>query len=151
MALKDGSVLILDDQNSLRDSLKMRFEKLGSTVYTSGHIERGLSLLEGLVKNNKAPEVIIMDVRLPDSYGFNSLSRIQHTLGETIVPIIVASWGFSEPMVFQMRLYGVVGYVEKPIFIDKIFNFSIQLLDIIDANTSAAKQAKNIISKLKAA
>ena len=75
--LKNKSVLIIDDNELTRQVFKTLFEGQGATVYTSGHIEKSATILEGLISTGKLPALIVLDVKLPGCYGLRALYKIQ--------------------------------------------------------------------------
>ncbi len=146
LILKNNIVVVLDDNELSRTSLKWLYEDLGATVYTTGHLEKGLSVLEGLVSNETPPDLIVADISLPGCYGLQPLQSFKDALKGKKVPIIVISRGFNKIAIKRMMLFGVVGYVEKPTLIDKLFEFSIGVL----ADRSK-RSPVNIVSDKKSA
>jgi two-component system response regulator AtoC len=67
-----GKILIVDDEHSILESLEMFLAEKGHTVYTAS------SGLEGFDKfNSEKPDVLILDIRLPDLNGLEVLDRVQ--------------------------------------------------------------------------
>ena len=128
LSLKNQIVVILDDSELTRGSLKRMYEDQGATVYTTGHLEKGISIIEGLVRNETPPSLVMADPRLPGSYGLQPLQGFKEAFNGKRIPIVIASRGYNEIAIKRMGLFGVLGYVEKPVFIDQLFEFSLTLL-----------------------
>ncbi len=126
--LKNKTILILDDNEITRDSLKKVFEASGAKVYVAGHIGKGSSILTGLVSSGNIPALIVTDVKLPGTFGFDVLRKLQDTLDGHKVPMLLMSTGLSDFAVRRASLYGVVGYARKPLLIMEIFNFSVEII-----------------------
>jgi DNA-binding NtrC family response regulator len=130
MSFKDQSVLIIDDGEVFREGLKAYFENKGARVYASGHLEKAVSVTEGLVSSKSPPALVVMDVRLPGCYGFTALRDINViTHGQT--PIVVTSHGYNAFAVGQMRLYGAIAYVKKPVLMKTLFDFILESYEAV--------------------
>jgi CheY-like chemotaxis protein len=142
--LKDQIIVILDDNELTRKSLKHLFEDQGAVVHTTGHLEKGISVIEGMVSHGDSPDLIISDITLPGCFGLQVLQFLKESLNGIRVPIIVNSRGFNKLAVRRMMMFGVVGYVEKPVLIERLFEFSLSLLsECKKRNLSNSKPDKN--------
>jgi DNA-binding response OmpR family regulator len=99
-------VLVVDDEVALRDMLEIGLGKAG---FVARSVADGRSALEVLA--SWSPEVIILDVMLPEIDGFSLLPAIRRL---TDIPIIVLSAKSdpSEKVVGLLR--GADDYVSKP-------------------------------------
>jgi response regulator RpfG family c-di-GMP phosphodiesterase len=79
------TVLIVDDHPSFRASARAMLESEGFDVV--GEAEDGTSAVEAV--RALAPDVVLLDVQLPDMTGFDVCAAIQSRNGET--PEIAAS------------------------------------------------------------
>ena len=59
--LAERTVLVIDDEESIRESLEMFLREKGLTVFTAGTATDGLEAL-----HKHRPLVVILDIRLPD-------------------------------------------------------------------------------------
>ena len=100
-------VLIIDDQNLIRNSLKVALEKEGYGVYTAETGEEGLRVFK---KHNV--DLVLLDIRLPDINGIDVLKRIREVDAEILV-IMMTGYGTVESAVTAMKL-GAFDYVNKP-------------------------------------
>jgi len=76
------NILIVDDEQNLRQVMSRMLELEGYTVCQASNIKQGLKILE---KEN--PALVISDVRLPDGNGLDFLKKIKeiHPLTEVVV------------------------------------------------------------------
>ncbi|HEY5611309.1 MAG TPA: PAS domain S-box protein [Thermoanaerobaculia bacterium] len=83
-------VLLIDDEVSISEGIKMLLEAEGAKVMTA---TRGLRALE-LLEEGLRPDFIILDLGLPEMPGQQVHSAIRQTLPD--VPVLVAS-GYGDP------------------------------------------------------
>ncbi|MFH1034075.1 MAG: sigma-54 dependent transcriptional regulator [Pseudomonadota bacterium] len=100
-------ILIVEDDDSLRESLEMYLKERGYQVSSAGTGERGLELWR-----ETPPAVIILDIKLPDISGLELLPRITSQDPEAKV-IIITAFHDMETTIEAMRL-GAYDYIQKP-------------------------------------
>ncbi len=111
--LADGTVLVIDDEESIRESLEMFLKEKGLSVFTAGTASDGLDVL----KDHK-PQVIILDIRLPDMSGLDVLKLISDRYPETKV-IMITAYHDMETTIQAMR-HGAYDYIHKPLDVDEL-------------------------------
>jgi len=100
-------LLIVDDEESICWGLAQLAGQLGHTTATAASAEQGLDLAR-----RKAPDAVVLDVRLPGMDGLAAMRRFYEELGS--VPIIVmTAYGDLETAVTAVR-NGAVDYLTKP-------------------------------------
>ncbi len=102
-------VLIIDDSKIDRRILSFALEKEGFTVLTAA------SGLEGLdIARSQRPDIILLDVVMPDMNGFDTCYQLQHDSRTHSIPVLFLS--ASDDL--QSRLNGLTGgavdYIVKP-------------------------------------
>ena len=65
-----GTVLVIDDEESIRESFKMIFEFEGYRLLLAASGEEGLGLAEG-----EDPDIIFLDVKLPGIDGLSGAGK----------------------------------------------------------------------------
>ncbi len=105
--MTDTSLLIVDDDRRILTAFRMVFEG-NYTVITA---EKGSDSLRLLCE--KAPDVVILDIGLPDMSGIDLLARIKGLAPETVVIVMTAAE--ETEMVNRARELGAVDYLVKPI------------------------------------
>lgn len=107
------SILIIDDNVTLRRSLELSLAEDGYEVSTAGTGEDGLTK----VKNGLA-ELVFLDLKLPDMNGIEVLRRIKE-INEDIIVVVITAYGAVKSAVEAMKL-NAYDYVTKPFEIDEI-------------------------------
>ena len=101
-----AKVLVIDDDSSLRRAMRVGLQAGGHEVITAADGEHGLSQAA-----LQAPDVVVLDLGLPDMDGLEVCSRIR---GWSDVPIIVLSATGSETRKVAALDGGANDYVTKP-------------------------------------
>jgi len=106
-------VLIVDDEEQMRELLTKVLEKNGYQVTTAGDGGQALALLE------KEPmDLVVTDVRMPGLDGMEALRAIKE-LSPEIVVIIMTAFGSIDQAVQAVK-EGAYDYINKPFKIDEI-------------------------------
>ena len=106
-------VLIIDDDEMIREMLADMAEDMGHEPTTAGSLTGGLRLAsQGLF------DVVFLDVYLPDGFGLDALPRIKDTESSPEV-IVVTGSGEAEVAEKAMR-NGAWDYVQKPLTLDSV-------------------------------
>ncbi len=116
------SVLIVDDDINLADSLSDILEAKGYNVRCAGSGEEALSL----IKENIF-DVVFLDIKMPGMNGVETLKRISE-ISPTIEIIMITAYAEDE-LVNQAKKQGALWVLPKPIDIDKVISFLIKLRD----------------------
>ncbi|MFH0787521.1 MAG: response regulator [Pseudomonadota bacterium] len=83
-------ILIADDEEALQRLYKEEFEEEGYGVLLAGNGKEVLSLLED---PNQRPDLIVMDIRMPEMNGIDTLRVIKEKYPQ--IPVILCS-AYSE-------------------------------------------------------
>lgn len=106
-ALKERTMVVIDDDLGIRNLLETVFEEEGYRVFSAERADEGMDLL--CLKN---PSIVFLDVRLPDTHGIDLLKRIKR-FDRNITVIMITAYGDSKDAVKCMTL-GAAAYVTKP-------------------------------------
>ncbi|HKB92292.1 MAG TPA: response regulator [Opitutaceae bacterium] len=109
----DLKVLVIDDEYQIRRLLKLSLETQGFQVYLAENGEKGLR--EAAISK---PDIIVVDLSLPDMPGLEVLQRIREW---TEVPIIVLSARGDEAAKIAALDAGADDYVTKPFGTGELF------------------------------
>ncbi len=107
------SILIVEDEETLRESVKRIFTKEGFSVDAAESAEQGLSLLE-----TNAYDVIISDIILPGMDGIEMLTRVREQTPDQIF-IVITAYASLDTSVKALRA-GAYDYIMKPIIHEEI-------------------------------
>jgi len=100
------SVLIVDDDKSMRASLVDLLEAAGWRVEALARASQVIDRLPGLL-----PDVILSDVRMPEMSGLELLAALDRA---TAPPVVLISAHGDIPMAVQAMQDGAYSFVEKP-------------------------------------
>jgi len=99
-------ILVIDDDEKLNELLKNYLSDFGYTVLSATHPEKGLQLI-----SSRKPELVILDVMLPEMSGFEVCKRIRQ---DSDVPVIMlTARGELMDRVVGLEL-GADDYLPKP-------------------------------------
>ena len=106
-----NKILVIDDDETVRESLNFFLSKAGYKVLLAGDGEEGLNKF-----NRYHPDLIICDLKMPGMDGFDVLKKINENDPGTPV-IIITAYSDSKSTIEAIQL-GAYDYVEKPLDID---------------------------------
>jgi DNA-binding response OmpR family regulator len=106
MSVVAGSVLIVDDDDGIRASLRLALEDNGYLVFEAPDGEAALDEAKG-----RSPDVIILDLMLPGMDGFECCRQLRRT--SDIPVLIVSARGDSHDVVAGLEA-GADDYIRKP-------------------------------------
>ncbi|MGH9510903.1 MAG: sigma-54-dependent transcriptional regulator [Terriglobales bacterium] len=102
-----GTVLIIDDEAEIRESLQTLLEMEGFQVETAATAQQGLSSI-----GEHAFDLVLLDLALPDRNGLDLLSEL-HDHDPQLSVIMITAYGTVENAVRAMQS-GAVNFVQKP-------------------------------------
>ena len=105
--LKKMKMLLIDDDEWIRDSLSIYFESRGCHLNALETAEEGLEALK-----NQVYDIIITDYRLPGMDGLEFLRRIQASHPQAMKILITAYR--SEDVVSEATRMGIQDFIDKP-------------------------------------
>ena len=79
-----STILIVDDDISILELLKVNLELLGYKVITSSDPVKGIALAK-----QEQPDLIILDVMMPEVDGFTAASRLRQSSQTNNIPILM--------------------------------------------------------------
>lgn len=105
--IRDKKILLIDDDESIRDSMRMFFLGEGISIQALETAEEGIKALE-----KQSYDIIITDYRLPGMDGLNFLGRVRELCPGSF-KIFLTAYGSREVQAAAARLE-VDEYIEKP-------------------------------------
>lgn len=104
---KQANILVVDDQESMRDSCQQSLSRKGYEVDTANNGEEGLDLLK-----KKSYDLVILDLKMPGLNGIDVLKKIKENDPEIVV-IVITGHATIESAVDAMK-YGAFDFIPKP-------------------------------------
>ena len=118
----DPLVLIIDDEEGIRESLSVILEDEGYRVVSAGSGEEALTMLQ-----EQLPDLIILDVWLPGMDGIQTLQEIT-ALKKELPVIMISGHGNIEVAVKATRI-GAYDFLEKPLSLERVILSSKRALE----------------------
>ena len=106
-------ILIIDDEEAILESLEMYFSERGYNVFCAKNAEEGFKKTD-LLK----PDLVILDVRLPDQDGLELLQKLKERRKNMHV-IIVTAFHDMDTTIKAVKK-GAFEYIPKPIDIEEL-------------------------------
>jgi len=108
------TVLVIDDEHMICWSIEQTLRSAGYDVAVAGTATAGLALFHDL-----HPDVVLLDVRLPDGNGLTVLDRIRHESDHRAAVIVMTAWdeGATAAEAFQL---GACAFLRKPFDFDTL-------------------------------
>src|SRR5437016_4111169 len=116
------AILVADDDSSIRSLLR---QLLSDEGYSVAEAATGVEVVDKV--KEASPDLVIMDVRMPELDGIEALSRVKASSPKTAV-LIMTAFGSSNAAIRAMEL-GAYDYVTKPFELDKISHSVKRVLD----------------------
>jgi excisionase family DNA binding protein len=102
-------ILVVDDDERLREYVRVNLEAEGYVVREAGSGEEALSAL-----GEQSPDLILLDVMMPQVDGWETLRRIQEHTGVGAIPVIMFSGQVDEGSAGDATSRGAQSFIGKP-------------------------------------
>jgi excisionase family DNA binding protein len=116
-------VLIVDDDERVREYVRVNLEMEGYSVREAGSANEGLAVLEDV-----SPDLVLLDVMMPEVDGWEMLRRLQERHGVGAVPVIMFSGKVDDDAAEEASARGAQGFVGKPFDPQQLIEQAKQLL-----------------------
>ncbi|KWT82930.1 sigma-54-dependent transcriptional regulator [Candidatus Magnetominusculus xianensis] len=111
--MNETSVLVIDDEDGIRETLSLIFEDEGFSVSVASSAEEGLEFL-----SKNAPDVIFLDIWLPGMDGIDALEEIRRLY--TAIPVIIISGHGKIEQAVKATKMGAYDFLEKPLSLERV-------------------------------
>ena len=115
-------VLVVDDDEHLREFVRVNLEMDGYTVREAASAEEGLAALE-----KESPDVILLDVMMPGMDGWEMLRRVHDRHGVGAIPVIMFS-GKVDEATERAAEQGAQAFLGKPFDPQQLIESTKQLI-----------------------
>jgi two-component system nitrogen regulation response regulator GlnG len=100
------TLLVIDDEESILHAFRQNFREPAYTLLTAS------SAGEGLEQVRKRPDVVILDVHLPDSSGLETFEQIRRA--DARIPVILITGHGTTELAIEATKRGAFDYLLKP-------------------------------------
>lgn len=104
-------IAIIEDDPVISQMYRMKFEADGFNVRMAANGAIGVKLVESF-----QPDVILLDIQMPEMDGAEALKHIRKTTAGKTVPVIVLTNLGEEEAPASIRDLGIAGYIVKANF-----------------------------------
>lgn len=127
-------ILVVDDNIDSIMILRSILESQGFTVLTA---QSGLEALEIVAR--EIPDLVLLDVMMPQMSGIEVLERIKTTHATSKVPVIMVTAKIQDEDVMTGYQHGADYYITKPCTAKQLLYGIGLVLDRLEAEAAAAK------------
>ncbi len=108
-----ATILVIDDDESIRDLLRMHLSAAGYEVNAAPD-----AIVAGYLVLRSPPDLIICDISMPHMDGFEFIAALKADTTLPRIPVIfLTSYNEGDE---RSRQLGAVGYLTKPVRADKL-------------------------------
>lgn len=109
--LTNVTVLVVDDDEGVRDIFTEVLEAQGASVVAAASAEAGMQLYR-----REDPDVLVSDIRIPDHDGYWLIRELRKRVGD--VPALAVSGYLHDDLHLRARRAGYAGVLAKPVDMD---------------------------------
>jgi CheY-like chemotaxis protein len=102
-------VLVVDDDPIMHRVLKHYLEQRGYETFTAG---TGGQAIE--VASNELPDLILLDVGMPDMSGLAALRQLKEQEATRLIPVIVITAHADRTTQLESKISGAAAFLTKP-------------------------------------
>ena len=117
-------VLIVDDDDRVREYVRVNLEMEGYSVREAGNAEQGLAALEEV-----SPDLVLLDVMMPEVDGWEMLRRVHDRHGVGAIPVVMFS-GKVDEGAEEATARGAQGFLGKPFDPQQLIDHAKQLVPV---------------------
>ncbi|MDA0271841.1 MAG: response regulator [Proteobacteria bacterium] len=110
-----SKILVVDDSPTETHQFKAMLEKMGHEVITAGNGRDGVKMAI-----SEQPDVVLMDIVMPDMNGFQATRQIARGSDTKHIPVIIVSSKNQETDKVWGQRQGAKGYITKPVDTDEL-------------------------------
>ncbi len=111
----EDTILIVEDNPTLREGLCEILEFEGFNTLTAGHGQEALDVME-----NQLPSLILADISMPVMDGFEFFGRVREREDWLRIPFIFLSARSDKPDILKGKQLGAEDYLVKPVDHDEL-------------------------------
>jgi len=140
------TILVVDDQPINVQLLKRKLEKEGITILTAYNGQEALDVVSRI-----KPDLILLDVMMPDMDGIEVCQRLQASEGSRHIPVIFVTARTSKEGKIEGLGVGAVDYITKPIDLDETLARVQTQLRFVQVNREMLDLQRRLIEARRAA
>lgn len=116
--MANKKILVIDDEPDFIDAIRSRLEATGYEVVSANNGREGCACAR-----RESPALILMDLVMPRSNGFECLSRLKTDPATSFIPVIVVSAKQETEYVLDAGKMGAADYIIKPVSMETLLDY----------------------------
>ena len=117
MALTNRHIIAIDDTHAILTFLRISLEAMGASFDGAATASGGMALCE-----SKPPDLVILDLGLPDHEGFDILPRLKRLAKDKDLPVVVLTVRKEQESREKAEKLGADAYITKPFIMDDLID-----------------------------
>ena len=118
-------VLLVDDDDAVRELVRVNLEFEGYIVREAASASEGLEAIEEAM-----PDLVLLDVMMPEVDGWQMLRRMQEQYGAGAIPVVMFSGQADEAARSQAASRGANAFVGKPFDLHRLIEQTKQIAPV---------------------
>src|SRR5690242_14779326 len=118
-------VLLVDDDDKVRELVRVNLEFEGYSVREAGSAEEGMQAIE-----EAKPDLVLLDVMMPHTDGWEMLRKIQEQYGAGAIPVVMFSGKVDDQAQLQANSAGAQGFIGKPFDLQQLIDQTKQIAPV---------------------
>lgn len=110
----EKQILIVEDEQVFAMAVQKRLMRAGFKCQIAGDLKTAAQKCDAI-----APDLILLDMRLPDGSGLDFLATLRNKQNSIAAVIVLSAYGELEDAVTAMKL-GASDYLKKPVDLDEL-------------------------------
>ncbi|SMF49143.1 response regulator [Pseudobacteriovorax antillogorgiicola] len=110
-----GTVLIVDDEVDLCESVRFIFDDGGYQTYLAHNVKQAMSVIE-----SEDIDFVVSDIRMPGESGVDLLRKIKARDPEK--PRVILVTGYADLTVEEGKKAGAEAMIRKPVKLEELFD-----------------------------
>src|SRR5262245_13036052 len=103
-----ATLLVIDDEENILYAFRANFREPAYTLLTAGSAAEGVAMLR-----RHRPDVVILDVHLPDSSGLATFEQVREA--DARIPVILITGHGTTELAIEAMKRGAYEYLHKPL------------------------------------
>lgn len=108
-------VLILENNPSLRESLKLMLESIGVKAVTSESVREALKILKSAERDKEPFNIILLDYKMPEIQNQRCDNLIKTAIVYGVTPLVILAALGDKEAIAKFSKAGVSSFVKKPV------------------------------------
>jgi two-component system response regulator FixJ len=138
---KIPTVIVVDDDDAVRTSLRLLLKSVGLPVETHGSAHEFLAAFDA-----DRPGCLVLDIRMPGMSGLELQAKLAEE--HAIVPIVFITGHGDVPMAVEAMQHGAVDFIQKPFRDQDLIDRINQALDKDKANRDSLRERDTILRRM---